>query len=182
MPTHVALLRGVNIGPKKRITMADLRVLMEALGHTHVAAYVNSGNVVFTPPRRASNQAIADGIHAALVERNGLDVGVVVRTAAELQAVIDGNPFPDAAATPKTLHVAFLDREPEPDRVTALATVERGGDDYRIAGDVAYLHYPHGIGKATFMPKGLDRALGVTATARNWNTVCALAEMTRKDG
>jgi uncharacterized protein (DUF1697 family) len=182
MPTHVALLRGVNIGPSKRIAMADLRALMESLDHTDIATYVNSGNVVFNPPKPGSNEAIAAGIHAALVEHHGLDVGVIVRTAAELHAVIDGNPFPDAAAIPKTLHVAFLDREPEPGRVAALASVNRGDDDYRIAGDVAYLHYRHGIGKAIFMPKGLDRALGVTTTARNWNTVCDLAEMTKADG
>ena len=177
MPSHVALLRGVNIGAHKRIAMADLRELVSALGYDDVATYVNSGNVVFSAPAHLTNQAIGGIIADGLERRHGLDVPVVVRSAAEIRAVIDGNPFPEVAATPKLLHVSFLADSPDPQRLAALANAERGPDDFRVCGDVVYLQYPRGLSGATFMPQGLDRALGVVTTSRNWNTVVRLASL-----
>src|SRR5947209_5445861 len=105
MRNHVALLRGVNVGGKNRVPMADLRELTEALGHTAVATYVNSGNVVFATPRTGTG-ALAAEFEAALEARLGLRIPVVVLTRAELAAVAAGNPFgePD---DPKQLHAVL---------------------------------------------------------------------------
>ena len=181
MPTWVALLRGINVGKHKRIAMADLRALVEELGGTDVRTYVTSGNVVFasdvTDPARLED-VIADAIRASL----GQDVPVVVRTAAEMAQIVAGNPFPEATADPKTLHVAFLARTPDPDAVARLAEVEKGEDDYRVVGKNVYLFYPNRLTGAVFMPNGLDAALGMVTTSRNWQTVVKLAEMAGTSG
>jgi len=173
---YVALLRGINIGSKKRIAMADLRTLIGSLGHTGVLTYVNSGNAVFTGAPGA-NEEIAGEIAAALQSRHGLDVPVVVRSGDELREIVAANPFPEVAATPKLLHVSFLGQVPDPSLVEALAGFERGDDRYVVSGQEVYVHYPHGLARATFMPNGFDRALKVTSTSRNWNTVLKLAGM-----
>ncbi len=178
MPRYVALLRGINIGAKKRIAMTDLKALVEDLGHDDVATYVNSGNVAFSTTDDWDNRELGRTITAALASHHGLAVPVVVRSGEELARIVAGNPWPEHAVSHKTLHVSFLDAEPEPALVEALLHAERGDDDYRVIGDNVYLHYPNGMSGAVFMVNGLDQALGVTATSRNWRTVLKLAEMT----
>jgi len=177
MPRYVALLRGVNIGTKKRIAMADLKALVEGLGHTNVKTHINSGNVVFSTSGPRTDADLARQIETAIMARCNLDVPVIVRSAAELAAIVAGNPFPGHVDEPKTLHVSFLSEAPEPHLVDALAEAEQGDDDYRVVGKDVYLHYPNGLSGAVFMVDGLDRALGVTATSRNWRTVLKLAGM-----
>ena len=181
MARSIALLRGVNIGPHKRIRMADFRAELETLGYTHVRTYVNSGNAVFTADEGISTANLATEIHDQLVTSRGLDVCVMVRSGKELHRVIDRNPFPDVVATPKLLHVSFLGDLPHLARVAALETAPRGLDEFRVDGTVMYLHYPNGLANATFMPNRLDRALGVATTSRNWTTVSALASLASND-
>lgn len=180
MTIHVALLRGINIGAKKRIRMDALRALIEALGHHNPRTYVNSGNVVFTASDDTTNADLASAIETGLRDQHGLDVPVVVRTGPELAAIVDANPFPQVAATPKLLHVSFLSNVPDPALVDALAGVERGEDEYRVEGPNIYLHYPNGLSGGVFMLNGFDRALKVTSASRNWNTVTKLTEMSRE--
>jgi len=176
MPTYVALLRGINVGKHKRISMADLRALVENLGGTDVKTYVNSGNIVFDHEETKAatlETAIADAIR----DRIGQEVPVVVRTAQEMAEIVAGNPFPDVAGDHTTLHVTFLARTPDPKAVKALAEAEKGDDDYRVVGKDVYLYYPNKLTGAVFMPNGLDAALGMVTTSRNWRTVTKLAEM-----
>ena len=176
MPRYVALLQGINVGKHKRVAMADLRALVERLGYTEVKTHLNSGNVVFAAASSA-NEELATLIEDAISKELGLEVPVVVRSGEELARIVAGNPFPEAAADQTTLHVTFLSEAPDPERVAALAEVERGDDDYRVVGANVYLYYPHKLTGATFMPTGLGKALGVVATSRNWRTVTRLAEM-----
>jgi uncharacterized protein (DUF1697 family) len=128
-----------------------------------------------------NDASIAGSIEAALKAKHNLDVAVVVRSWEELAAIVAGNPYADQAAENyKTVHVSFLGKKPAPDLVAALAEVERGDDEYRVVGKDIYLHYPHGLGKATFMLNGFDKALKVTSTSRNWRTVVTLTEMTEQ--
>jgi uncharacterized protein (DUF1697 family) len=176
MPRYVALLQGINVGKHKRIAMKDLRALVERLGYSDVTTHLNSGNVVFTAAR-ATDEALAAGIEAAIASDLGLDVPVVVRSGDALARIVENNPFPDAAADHTTLHVTFLGADPAPDRVASLAERERGEDDYRVEGADVYLFYPNKTSGAVFMPTGLGPALGVVATSRNWRTVTKLAEL-----
>ncbi len=176
MSRYVALLQGINVGKHKRIAMTDLKALVERLGHTDVTTHLNSGNVVFTADE-GTNAELARQVEDAIRDQHGLEVPVVVRSGAELAEIVANNPFPEAAADHKTLHVTFLSEVPDPERVAALAEVERGDDDYRVVGADVYLHYPNKLTGATFMQTGLGKALGVVATSRNWRTVTRLAEM-----
>nr|MBA2775763.1 DUF1697 domain-containing protein [Chloroflexia bacterium] len=91
--------------------------------------------------------------------------------------IVANNPFSEHAANHKTLHVSFLSEKPAADLVDALSSMDRGEDEYRVFGKNVYLHYPNGISGAVFMVNGLDKALKVVSTSRNWRTVVALAEM-----
>ncbi len=177
MVTCVALLRGINVNPKKRIAMADLRAIVADLGFANVRTLVNSGNVVFESEGNQANDEIAAIVEDAILSRTKLTVPVVVRTGEEIREIVARNPFPDIAVTPKQLHVFFLATEPEAARVEALQEVERGDDDFRVIGSELYLSVPNGLSGGTLSLLNFDRLLGVLTTSRNWNTVTKLADM-----
>jgi uncharacterized protein (DUF1697 family) len=175
MARIVALLRGVNIG-KRRMAMADLRAGLEAAGCADVATYVQSGNVVCTPPatgRRDPASWLAEAISAVA----GFEVGVVVRTAAELDAVVAANPYPQAGGT--TLHVVFS-AEPVPaDLLDGIDLDAVAPEHATVVGREVFLHLPEGMGRAA-LPTLVERAGGrgaPLATTRNWNTVLKLQAM-----
>ncbi len=175
MTTYVALLRGINIGPKKRIKMEPLRSLVTNLGFSDVRTLVNSGNVVLTG--EGDPDGIARAIEAALRDQHGLDVPVVVRTAAEMQAVVAENPFPEIAVTPKLLHVSFLASPLPADIIGQLEDLDTGDDRIEARERHVYLHVPNGLSGASPAIQTSDRLFRVTATSRNWNTVLRLTEM-----
>ncbi|MCW2725069.1 MAG: hypothetical protein JWN35_1990 [Frankiales bacterium] len=167
--TYAVLLRGVNVGGNNRVPMADLRACLESLGGIQVSTYLQSGNAVVTTA--LSRQDLCRGV----ADRFG--VAVVARTHTELTAVVDANPFLDAAAAPTTLHVAFLAGQPDPERFAALDAETFLPDELRLGDQALYLHYPSGAGRSKLSAAVLAR-LGVDATARNWNTVLALQRLT----
>lgn len=165
MTRCAVLLRGVNVGGRNRLPMADFRAALDRLGCTEIATYVNSGNALVT--------AEPAGL-AARVEQ-ALGVRAVVLTADELAAVVDGCPWRERAdAQPTQVHVAYVDRLPAPDRLAALA--ERRGDDELAVGPRAlYLSYA-GPSQDAPLGKALARTeLGVRWTARNWTTAVELS-------
>jgi uncharacterized protein (DUF1697 family) len=171
----VALLRGVNVGPHKRIAMADLRALLEGVGYDDVRTLLQSGNALFTAGGSASTHE--KKISAAIEKTLGLEVSVLVRTGAEVTAVASGNPFVERRVPTKELSVAFLSKAPSAAKVEALLDrrTEFAPDDVEAGDRALYLRQPNGVIK-TRIPD-LDRALGVTATARNWNTVSKLVDL-----
>ncbi|MGY1812383.1 DUF1697 domain-containing protein [Blastococcus sp. SYSU D00820] len=180
MPTHVALLRGINVGRTNRISMADLTAVVTGLGHTDVATYLQSGNVVLTAAGSPTTTELADRITAAIAADLGLTVPVVVLTRAEVAAVVAGNPFPEQD-DPKRLHVAARGEPYPPEMVdeltAALAAARAAGsaEDARIEGRVLWLHTPEGF-LASKLAERLARPR-YGATTRNWRTVTALARM-----
>src|SRR5687767_7485255 len=110
MPTHIALLRGINLGPSRRVAMADLRALCERLGYEGVRTLVNSGNVVLTG--EGSPRKLEQELEKAIAAELGMEVPVVVRTRDELADVVERNPFPEAEAEPKRVQVSFLSGKP----------------------------------------------------------------------
>ncbi len=175
LATYVALLRGINVGGRTRVSMADLRTLFLALGSEDVATYVQSGNVLFKAPL-ASPAELAPPIDEEIRRRLGLNVRVVVRTAAQLAQVVAGNPFAADGIDPGKLHVAFLAESPDRARVRALEAKPVERDELRVVGQHVYLHYPSGYGKTKLTNAYLEKQLGVAATTRNWRTTTKLAE------
>ena len=170
-----ALLRGINIGPNKRIAMADLRAIVESLGHTDVETYLQSGNVVFTPKRRAKD--LAASLSAAIREATGHDVPVVVRTGAELARVVEANPY--TVDDPTRVVVAFLADAVDLGDLALGDLSSYLPDELTISGRELYVSVPNGQGRSKLMEALTKRSLPTTLTVRNWRTVEALAEMTR---
>lgn len=173
---HVALLRGINVGGRNKLPMAELAALFEAEGCTEVRTYIQSGNVVFAPPGPAVG-SLAAAISARIEAVHAMSVPVVLRSAAEMAAVVAANPFLARGADPATLHVAFLSEVPDPTRVARLDPQRSPPDEIVVVGADAYLHLPGGMARTRITNAYLDRALAVVSTARNWRTVMRLAEM-----
>ena len=169
MSRLVALLRGVNVGPHKRLGMADLRALVEGLGYADVETHLQSGNVVFgsdDSPDKAARE-----LERALAADVGLEVDVLVRTAADLAKVVERDPLRRHVTDPKRYLVGFLSAAPATARVRAVDPDAYLPERFELAGRELYLWLPDGVHTAR-LPRALsDQRLGVVSTARNWNTV-----------
>ena len=174
----VALLRGINVGGRNTVPMAGLRALVEDAGGDAVSTYIQSGNLIFTHASR-DRAALAVTLAAAVEEGYGVKSTVVLRSFAEIAAIARAEPFgPDNSQT----HVAFLEREPDPKAVRALAELDVAPDEIVVTGSEAYLHYPNGVSGSKLTPALLERRLGVPGTASNWRTVTQLATMASAAG
>jgi len=172
--TTIALLRGINVGGHNKVSMTDLRSIVESLGCSDVKTYIQSGNVVFTHPTSISPAAVEDEIEARL----GMRVTVVLRTSAAMAKVLQGVPFDDSDLDLARLYVGFMAATPEHARVEALDAEQFLPERFAIVGEELYLYLPHGMGR-TKLPAYLDRQLKVPTTVRNWNTVQKLVELSR---
>lgn len=172
MERCVLLVRGINVGGRKTVRMADLRALVETLGARDVETYVQSGNVVCAA---GDGPALAGRLEKALARTAGVRVRVLARGGADLARLVEECPFAQVD-DPRRLHVAFLAAVPAPGGVSRLAARAEGGEELILAGEDAYLHLPAGIGRSK-LAASLERDLGVVATVRNWRTVTALARL-----
>lgn len=173
--TWVALLRGINVGRNKRIAMSELRDMMGSLGYEDVRTHLQSGNVIFASEKQkpaALEAAISSGIQTTF----GMDVAVVIRSAAEIAAVVDANPFVARGADTSELHATFLAAAPS---AAKLATVERATclpDEFEVGDRVIYLRLRNGV-MGSRLPDW-DRVLRMRTTTRNWNTTTRLRDLT----
>jgi uncharacterized protein (DUF1697 family) len=182
VPTHVALLRGVNVGGRNKVAMADLREVVTGLGHTDVATYIQSGNVVFTSVD-ADTTTLAAALERAIAKNLGVRPKVVVLSRQELAQVVADNPYPDET-NPKSLHAVFRNEEMGPEDVAAVAAAqqrarEKGSrDEAQVVGRTLFLRTPDGIGRSELAAQlartGGARTDDAAGTARNWATVCKL--------
>jgi uncharacterized protein (DUF1697 family) len=170
VPRFVALLRGVNVGGHGKVSMADLREAFARLGYDDVATVVQSGNVVFTAGKTTA-AALERTIEKTLAADLGTSARVLVRTGAELTRIVAANPFLDAADDGTKLHVLFADRAPDAARVKAVDRDRYLPEEFAVRGREIYLSLPNGLGRSVLMPALTEKKLGITATARNWNTI-----------
>jgi uncharacterized protein (DUF1697 family) len=172
---QVIMLRGINLGPNRRVSMADLRALFGEAGYEDVRTYVQSGNVVL---ESAATPAKLERDAAKLIsERFGFDVPVVVRTASELAAVVALDPLGDVADNPKRYQVSFLAEPPSADVVKALKDAVVEPERVAFDGREIYAWHPDGVARSKLWNSLAGKGLGITATARNWTTVTTLLEM-----
>jgi uncharacterized protein (DUF1697 family) len=185
MATHVALLRGINLGGHNKVPMADLRDIMTSLGHTDVATYIQSGNVVFSTDRE-DTAAVAADIEKAIEDRLGVRSPVLVLSHADLARIARDNPYPDEP-NPKMVHVVFLPAEPAPEMIASVAAAQdtaaqKGSrDTAQYAGRALFLHTPDGFGRselaALLTRAGRPMSAQGAGTARNAATVRKLLDM-----
>ena len=166
--THVALLRGINLGGKNAVPMAELRRYAEEAGGANARTYVQSGNLVFTAQHAAPIAAV---ISARIEENLGLTIPVVLVTADELRDIAAGNPYLREGVPEKEVHLILLSETPPPDRVANLDPDRSPPDRYTVAGRAIYHHAPNGLARTKLTNAYLDRTLGVVSTSRNWRTI-----------
>jgi uncharacterized protein (DUF1697 family) len=169
---QVALLRGINLGARRRLSMPELRELLGRLGYEDVRTLLQSGNVVLTSSLRGDR--LAQALERQIAEGLGVDTAVVVRTRDELAAVVDANPFADVMTDGRRLQVTFLAGDPDPAYVRELEAADVGDERVAVVGREVYAWHPDGIQRSALFKLITEKGLGTTATARNWNTVCKL--------
>jgi uncharacterized protein (DUF1697 family) len=179
MASHVALLRGINVGGRNRVPMTELREVVTSLGHTGVTTYIQSGNVLFSAGDVDTGK-LAAALEAAIADRFGISCAVVVLTRDELAQVLDGNPHADEP-NPKLVHVVFLNAELPADVLDRVAAAQRAAqakgarDTATAVGRALFVHTPDGYGKSE-LGQALLRIVGpaLGGTARNWATATKL--------
>jgi uncharacterized protein (DUF1697 family) len=165
----VALLRGVNLGARNKVPMAELRAVLEAAGYENVRTYIASGNVLLDGPRGAGG--LASALEHLIADSFGVTTTAILRTPRALAATVAKHPFDDVSET----HVAFLAGKPAAGAAGRLEAVEPGSAVF--AGNEVYLRLTHGVHGSRLSIARVESLLGVPATLRNWRTVARLAEL-----
>ncbi|MFC9395371.1 DUF1697 domain-containing protein [Streptomyces sp. NPDC057027] len=181
--TYAALLRGINVSGHRKVPMAELRSLLEGLGHTGVRTYLQSGNAVFATDTGAGEEELRAALEDAIEERFGFRVDTLVRDGDYLAAVAAACPFPAAELQGKQLHAIYYSGPADPERFAAIDREAFLPEDFALGDRVLYLYAPEGLGKSK-LGEVVSRpsvVKGLVATGRNWNTVLKLIEMTHED-
>ena len=182
MPTYIAVLRGINIGPHKRMKMDKLRSSLESLGFEEVRTYIQSGNVVFRAAK-LSDGALAKKVGDSLRRDFGFSPEVITRTGEEMGRVVQNNPLlKEPGIDLSKLHVVFLSGPATSASLKELEQLTRPPDRMRSHDREIYFYFPNGVSGSSLWKHPLDRILTVSATMRNWRTVTKLYEMARDRG
>jgi uncharacterized protein (DUF1697 family) len=180
MPVLISLLRGVNVGGHRMVKMDDLRALYESLGFKEVHTHINSGNVLFRTTARdlvRLRKKIEDAIERAC----GFRCNVMLRTPADLRAVIARNPFaarPDMDARKCAIH--FLAGDPSAATRELVLALDVAPEELHIHGRELYIYYTNGMARPKISLTAVEKTLQTSGSSRNWNTVRKLLEMAEK--
>ncbi len=173
MNTYITLLRGINVGGKNILPMKELAAMLETLGCENVRTYIQSGNVVFQS-RKGLAEIEAAAISKKIMDKKGFEPRVLLLDVATFQEAINNNPFPTDNG--KILHFNFLTSPANQPDLDLLEAVKKDTEQFLLKDMVFYVYAPDGIGRSK-LATVVEKALGVPATARNWNTVNKLAKM-----
>ncbi len=179
MTRRIALLRGVNVGGNRKVAMADLKAMVEALGFTDVKTLLASGNVVFEAGDRSDDELEAL-LEAEAGKRLGLVTHVIVRGPAAWRAMMDANPLPDEAEREPSRFLVNVAREiVTPDMLAMIRAVATPGERIKAVGRCVYIFFGDGVADSKAALVFGRKALGLTSTGRNWNTVQKIADLIR---
>lgn len=174
MNTFISMLRGINVSGQKKIRMQELRALYRSLGLDNVRSYVQSGNVIFDTPE-SDPAKLAGAIQNQIQQTFGYAVPVFIRTPADFQRIIAGNPFLNGRnEDPAKLYVTFLYQLPSPEKLNTLAAPNQSSDEFVIGEQEIFLYCPTGYGRTKLSNQFFEKKLQVPATTRNWKSVNAL--------
>ena len=173
---YVALLRGVNVGGRNLIAMPDIAEMFIRASCTGVRTYIQSGNVVFSAAKDVAEK-LPSRIEKEIWDRCFCRTTVILRSAAQVRAIIRNNPFLKAGAADNMLHVMFLAGAPEPARAASLDPDRSPPDAFIVRGQEIYLQLPNGAGRSKLTNSYFDAKLATVSTMRNWRTVVTLSEL-----
>jgi uncharacterized protein (DUF1697 family) len=177
MPTHIALLRGINLGGHKIVKMERLRSMFESLGFARVRTYIQSGNVIFEAGR-ISPSVLSNRIEKKIQSEFGFPVAVISKTSEEMGKAIESNPFlKEKDIDVSKLHVTFLWQVPAQADLKKLEALATAPDRFRCLHTEVYLYCPNGYGETKLANNTLAKLLGSGATTRNWKTVNKLYQI-----
>jgi uncharacterized protein (DUF1697 family) len=178
MKTYIALFRGINVGGKNVLPMKELIALLESLGFQNVKTYIQSGNAVFRSKEEDAS-GLSNRISAAIEKSHGFAPQVFLLELDELENAIASNPFPEAEAEPKTLHMNFLASTPKNPDLKALESIKGDHERFVVKGNVLYLYAPDGLGRSK-LAASAEKMLGVAMTGRNWRSVRKIMAMAKQ--
>jgi uncharacterized protein (DUF1697 family) len=180
MTTHIVLLRAVNVGGTGKIAMAGIRDCLTKAGFADVRTLLQSGNVVFRSEEKRTD-VVEARVEAELLKVFSLQTQAMARSTSDWKKLIEGNPFPDAAKNDPSHLVALLTKRPvksaDADALTAAVKAIGGNEKIGFHRGQLYATYPDGIGDSRLISAVIERATKCPVTARNWNTVLKLAEI-----
>ncbi|WP_274365687.1 DUF1697 domain-containing protein [Paenibacillus thermotolerans] len=180
MTIYIALLRGINVGGKNKIKMADLRSTLETIGLRQVQTYIQSGNILFASDEEV--QPLREKIEQGIVNGFGISSSVILRTAAEWERIIRDCPFTeaeiaeaDAASDAESFYVLLLQEAVTEEAIDRIKGYQAEGEQYRATGREIYFLFHHSV-RDSKLASNLHK-LGGPQTMRNWNTMRKLAEL-----
>jgi uncharacterized protein (DUF1697 family) len=174
MPIYIALLRGINVGGNKKVSMPLLKQMFESMGFSQVQTYINSGNVLFESADEPDG--LAGRIEREIETAFGFPVAVMIRSSADLEGIIGSHPFAEHGSPEEVnLHIGFLSETPSEDRLNRILPYVTDDDQFRLVGREMYVMFRAGV-RDSKLGNNLQK-LGVPVTLRNWNTTNKLAAM-----
>jgi len=175
MNTHIALLRGINVGGNNALPMKELVVILEDLGARHVRTYIQSGNAVFQATETNCSRISRD-LATEIKRRHGFAPHLFFLDLEALDAAIANNPYSEAEAVPGSLHLGFLASVPSSPDLVKLDGIRKASERFHLDDNLFYLHAPEGVGRSR-LAASAEKLLGVPMTVRNWRTACKLREL-----
>lgn len=177
MNRKIGILRGINVGGKRKILMADLKSMCEELGLKKVTTYIQSGNLIFNSDK--PNSELENELEKAITEKYGFDVPVIVRTQKELENSINNNPFFEKDADIKQLHLTFLKKKPSKENIEKAQTFNYKLDKFKIDNKNVFIFCAGKYHESKLTNNFFEKQLKVGATTRNWKTVMKLSELSK---
>jgi len=178
MTVYVSMLRAVNVGGTSRIKMDALRAVYESMGLEDVRTLLASGNVVFRSGLKDRAQLV-QRIMQEIERRLDLKVEVVLRTLAEVEAIVERGPVLSPRADTSKLLVMFLAGVPDAADQASLSKSHKGPEMVEMRGPEIYLYYPEGVGRSKLTNAVIEGKLRTSGTSRNWNTLTKIVEVGR---
>ncbi len=178
MNKKIAILRGINVGGKRKILMSDLKSLWGKLGLKNVKTYIQSGNIIFDSDKE--NAELENKLEKAIADKFRFDVPVIVRTAKEFKTSIKNNPFFDENADIKQFHLTFLKEKPKKENIENILTYNYKPDKYKIDNKDVFIYCAGKYHESKLINNFFEKKLKVGATTRNWKTVLKLLELSKE--
>jgi len=178
MPNYIAILRGINVGGKRKILMADLKLMFSKMGFENVTSYIQSGNILFQTSERISTTTVESRIENEILNNFGFEVPVILISDAALKKAISNNPYYKASNTDiERLHLTFLKQEPTSERLKTLQEINMETDNFQIIDNTIFVYCSGKYSDSKFSNKFFENKLKVTTTTRNWKTILKLNDL-----
>jgi uncharacterized protein (DUF1697 family) len=178
MPVYVSFLRGVNMTGHNKMKMADLSALYNDVGLNGVSTFIQSGNVIFSAGDEYSVLNISQKIEKAISEKFSYDVPVMIRSVDQLKRLLSVNPFlSENNFDPAKNAVLFLHEKAAEDQIANVKNIDYPPDKFKVDGSEIFIYCPNGFGRTKLYTNFFEKKMGVTGTARNWNTILAIQDI-----